>query len=338
MRFLPSLAATAIITIFSGLRAQSPGIVGVIVIPAPLITLTHVSIMDRPGGPPLENQTVILHDGKTAHLGAENTTPIADGAAIRDLTGKTILQNLVMAPEHIDYSSMIEGPFHMNEMESSLPKFYLATGVTSARTIGSLETYTDLPAKTDVDAGKIPGPKHHLTAPYVDGAAKSISQLHGVKRAVAAVQMVNYFTDEGFTSLKAYINLASDILPATVTAAHQRGLHVTDQLGKTSCHESSLAGIDNLEHGFIAPSDVIAEHQISDNSDATANSRSPETLAPDTLNGSLAFGKTADLIVVNGDLPTDISDLLKAEIVLKGGKGYDSAALFAAVNGIVCIQ
>jgi imidazolonepropionase-like amidohydrolase len=93
--------------------------------------------------------------------------------------------------------------------------------------------------------------------------------------------MVNYWADEGFTSVKAYVNLPVDILSATVTAAHQRGLQVTGHLGKTSYREAALAGIDNLEHGFMAMSDFIPERKTGDASNATANSRSLETLAPD---------------------------------------------------------
>jgi len=338
MRFSPYLAATAIITIFSGLRAQSPAIDAFVAMRAPVIALAHVSIIDRLGHPPLENQTVIIRDGKLAHLGAENTTPIPDGAAIRDLTGKMILQSVVTLHEHLYYSSIIKGPLHMNEKEFSFPKLSLATGVTSARTTGSLEPYTDLHVNAGVDAVKIPGPKLHLTAPYVDGAGTGIAQLHAVKSAAEAVRMANYWADEGFTSVKVYLNLPADIRSATVTAAHQRGLHVTSHLGKTGYREAALAGIDNLEHGFMAMSDLITEHEIGDASNATANSRSLEAPAPDTLNDSLAFGKAADLIVVNGDPSTDISDLRKAEIVFQDGTGYDSPKLFAAVNGLVGIH
>ena len=51
--------------------------------------------------------------------------------------------------------------------------------------------------------------------------------------------------------------------------------------------------------------------------------------------GSIARGKRADLIVVNGDPSSRIADIEKTETVFKDGIGYDSAKLFASVKGRV---
>ena len=51
--------------------------------------------------------------------------------------------------------------------------------------------------------------------------------------------------------------------------------------------------------------------------------------------GSLVVGKRADLLIVNGDPSSRISDIEKVEIVFKDGVGYDSAKLFASVKGRV---
>jgi enamidase len=51
--------------------------------------------------------------------------------------------------------------------------------------------------------------------------------------------------------------------------------------------------------------------------------------------GSIAAGKRADLIVVNGDPSSRVADIEKTETVFKDGIGYDSAKLFASVKGQV---
>ncbi|MDB4893218.1 MAG: amidohydrolase, partial [Gemmatimonadetes bacterium] len=51
--------------------------------------------------------------------------------------------------------------------------------------------------------------------------------------------------------------------------------------------------------------------------------------------GSIAAGKQADLLLVNGDPSTRIADIEKLEIVFKNGVGFDSAKLFASVKGQV---
>ena len=61
-------------------------------------------------------------------------------------------------------------------------------------------------------------------------------------------------------------------------------------------------------------------------------------LGRDKTVGSIAVGKAADLVVVNGDPSTTISDITKVETVFKDGIGYDSAKLIAATKGLVGLR
>ena len=49
--------------------------------------------------------------------------------------------------------------------------------------------------------------------------------------------------------------------------------------------------------------------------------------------GSIAVGKRADLLLVQGDPSTDISMIEQVETVFKDGTGYDAAALLGTVKG-----
>ncbi len=247
-----------------------------IAVRAPVVALTHARVIDGLGHAPLTEQTIILRDGKIAAIGKDLAVP--KEALELDLANKTVLPGLVMVHEHLYYSSIVRGPLHLNEMEFSFPRLYLAAGVTSARTTGSIEPYTDLQVKANIDAGRAPGPKLHLTAPYFDGVETGISQLHPVADAATAVRMVNYWADEGFTSVKVYINLPHDIMAATIGAAHQRGLQVTGHIGKVSYREAAGLGIDNLEHGFMAMPDFVPNRKEGDPSNAVYNYRSLENL------------------------------------------------------------
>lgn len=51
--------------------------------------------------------------------------------------------------------------------------------------------------------------------------------------------------------------------------------------------------------------------------------------------GTIAAGKKADLILVDGDPSTTISDIERVDTVFKDGIGYDSKKLFASVAGLV---
>jgi imidazolonepropionase-like amidohydrolase len=49
--------------------------------------------------------------------------------------------------------------------------------------------------------------------------------------------------------------------------------------------------------------------------------------------GSIAAGKNADLVVIDGNPAANINDIEKVETVFKDGVGYDSAKLFDSIKG-----
>ena len=54
--------------------------------------------------------------------------------------------------------------------------------------------------------------------------------------------------------------------------------------------------------------------------------------------GTVAVGKVADLVVIDGDPSARIEDIRRMEIVFKGGIGYDSKRLFDSVRGTVGVR
>ena len=54
--------------------------------------------------------------------------------------------------------------------------------------------------------------------------------------------------------------------------------------------------------------------------------------------GTLAPGKHADLVLINGDITQDIRNIRKTEIVFKNGVGFDSPKIFASVKERVGIN
>ncbi len=51
--------------------------------------------------------------------------------------------------------------------------------------------------------------------------------------------------------------------------------------------------------------------------------------------GTIATGKQADLLLINGNPAATISDIMKLERVFKGGVGFDAAKLLASANGLI---
>jgi imidazolonepropionase-like amidohydrolase len=377
-----------------------------------------------------------------------------------------------IARPNLDDTGHADDPLVIPQMTFSSPRLYLANGVTTLRTTGSVEPYTDLNVKRAIDAGTMPGPHMDVTGPYLEGQNSPFIQMHRLENVADTIRTVNFWADQGVTSFKAYMNITRAELKAAIKAVHARGLKITGHLCAVTYLEAASLGIDNLEHGFYAntqndpgkepdrcpkgygeqtlvnmdPTGAdakaliatlvahkvaltstlpvfetrapgfrgLSEHQLSFLSDAARKdqdhlraiiaARKPERVealttawnndralerafvaaggllmaGPDptgggnvipgfgnqralellvdagftpleairigTLNGatflgladrigSIAPGKRADLVLVNGDPSTDINAIEQVDTVFKDGIGYDSAALLGTVKG-----
>jgi imidazolonepropionase-like amidohydrolase len=143
------------------------------------------------------------------------------------------------------------------EAPDSAPRLYLAGGVTTARTGGSLEPYTDLELRREIDAGLRPGPKLDVTGPYLEGKGSFAIQMHTLADAEDAARTVDYWAAEGVTSFKAYNYLTADELKAAIDHAHAHGLKITGHLCSVGFRQAAALGIDNLEHGLTVDTEFF---------------------------------------------------------------------------------
>lgn len=229
----------------------------------PLLAITHVRVIDGNGTPAREDQTVLLRDGLIAAVGRHVKLP--KDATVIDGSGHTLIPGLVGMHDHMFYPAPKVNPEAKEaiypEQASSFPKLYLAGGVTSIRTTGSTEPYTDLELKKAIDAGKIPGPKMHTTGPYLEGKGSFTPQMHELADAADATGTVDYWIGEGATSFKAYMHITRAELAAAIAAAHAKHIQVTGHLCAIGFTEAAELGIDDLEHGLPVDTEFMAGKQ-----------------------------------------------------------------------------
>ncbi len=240
---------------------QAPGAAAAqfVKVPGGKIALMHVRVIDGTGAPAQADRTILI-DGGTIVAVQAGGDPLRLGYAAIDLTGRSVLPGIVGMHDHqyyiarpnLDPAGHVDQPVLVPQMTFSSPRLYLAMGVTTLRTTGSVEPYTDLNMKSAIDAGSLPGPHMDVTGPYLEGAGSAFMQMHGLADAADATRTVNFWADQGVTSFKAYMNITRAELAAAVAAAHARGIKVTGHLCSISYPEAIAAGIDNLEHGFWA--------------------------------------------------------------------------------------
>ena len=230
----------------------TPGIQPFVSVDAPVVALTHVRVIDGTGAAPLADQTIVIAGGKIQSVGGA----APDGARVMDLTGYTVIPGLIGMHQHLFYPSGGGVPIY-NEHAFSFPRLYLACGITTMRTGGSLEPYTDLNLKAAIDAGRMPGPKMLVTGPYLEGAGAFTPQMHELKDAEDARRTVEYWVSEGVTSFKAYMHITRAELAAGIKAAHEHGIKVTGHLCSIGFREAAELGIDNLEHGLVVDTEFV---------------------------------------------------------------------------------
>ena len=252
---------------------------GFIKVDAPVIALTHVRVIDGTGAPAKENQTIVLRGGDIAEIGDAARVKTPDGATTIDLTGKSVIPGLVMVHEHLYYPT---GPGVYGQLGLSFVRLYLAGGVTTMRTGGNVNGFMDLKLKQLIEEGQQPGPAIDATAPYLNGPTTFL-QMHDMKGAEDARKQVAYWADMGASSFKAYMQITRDELRAAVDEVHRRGLKITGHLCSVTYAEAADLGIDDLEHGFLAATDFVADKQ------------------PDTCPGQGAGQRTISALDENGE-------------------------------------
>jgi len=243
--------------------AQSPGpdVQQYIKVSDSTFALTHVRVIDGTGAPAREDQVVVVANGKIQFIQPASSALPKDLKAY-DYTGHTVFPGIVGMHNHFYYSAAIEEQagatgkiappgFAVAEIPFTAPRLYLAAGVTTMRTTGSIEPYTDLRVKRMVDANQMPGPKIDISAPYLEGAGTFIAQLHELRGPDDARKFVAYWADAGATSYKAYMFITRDELKAAIEEAHARKQKLTGHLCSVTWREAMQLGIDNFEHGPV---------------------------------------------------------------------------------------
>jgi imidazolonepropionase-like amidohydrolase len=246
------IAAIAVPVVMSAQTSFTPAVQAVISVPETRIALQHVRVVDGTGKPPLEDQTIVIDAGKITAVGPAASTPAPAGARAMDLSGHTVIPGLVGMHDHTFYTTRGRSV----QLQFSAPRLYLANGVTTARTTGGTSPYHEINMKKSIDTGGTPGPRLHLTGPYLTGpgGAGTMAQIGSTEEAR---RIVNYWADEGVTWFKAYTDISREVLRAAIVAAHKRGLKFTGHLCSVSFREAVALGIDNLEHGLFTNSDFV---------------------------------------------------------------------------------
>ncbi len=236
----------------------SPRVREYVSVDAPVVALTHARVIDGTGGPILDNQTVVIANRRIKAVGATGTLQVPAGARVMDLTGHTVIPGMVGLHDHTLYTTRNR----IVQISFTASRLYLATGVTTIRTTGALEPYSEINLKADIERGEVPGPRMHLTGPHITGGrpfeygqGMRIEWMRHVSTPEEARRAVAYWAEEGADWIKLYTEITRAEVAAIVDEAHKRGVKVTGHLCSITFREAAALGMDNVEHGLLTNTD-----------------------------------------------------------------------------------
>jgi imidazolonepropionase-like amidohydrolase len=268
---------------------------------APVVALAHVRVIDGSGGPGKDDQTVIIERGRIFAIGGATAVHAPASAQTLDLHGRTVFPGLVGLHEHLFYELEPGGTTSDVLAQRTFARLYLASGVTTIRTAGTLDLDGDARLKRQIDAGQEAGPKIHLTGRYLQGTTAGPDPDDIAKQ-------VGMDADRGATSFKAYTTLRASELKAAIDAAHARGLTITGHLCAVGFREAAGLGIDNLEHGIAVDSEFYREKRPDECPDQGKVLGALLRMAP----GDAQIRQTIDVLVRDGVAVTSTLAVLES--------------------------
>jgi len=160
----------------------------VVAVDSPVIALTHARVIDGTGAPARDDETILISDDKITGIGKTGAVNVPANARTIDLTGRTVIPGIVGLHDHMYYSSGVSGS--MKLMPVSYPRLFLANGVTTIRTTGSVDPYQEMNIKALIGSGQTVGPEIVVTGPYLQGAPNLLNAMHPITSADEARRIV----------------------------------------------------------------------------------------------------------------------------------------------------
>lgn len=197
----------------------------------------------------LENQTVVVRNGRIVEMGSTVNSADARNGLVIDAKSKYLVPGWAEMHAHVP-------PIDDMEPMKEVLTLYLANGITTIR--GMLGHPRHLELRSKINSGEILGPHFYATGPSFNGQT--------VKTPERGAEMVREQKTAGYDYLKLHPGLTNATFPAIAKTAQEVGIgyvgHVSFNVGVWRAIDAKYSSIDHLD-GFIEAivpkSDTLAE-------------------------------------------------------------------------------
>ena len=200
------------------------------------LAITHATVIDCTGAPPMPNSTVVIAGGHITSVGPSDRVSIPAGAHVVDGNGKFLIPGLWDMHGHLTDAT-----------EDAFP-LLIMNGVTGVRDMGGDLAQIDR-WRSEIEKGTRVGPHIIRAGPFVDGPKEGVTNRLTVRTPEEARQAVRDLKAKGVDFIKVHNALPPDAFFALMDEARKEHIPVAVHLPRgVSSAEASDAGVASLEH------------------------------------------------------------------------------------------
>jgi imidazolonepropionase-like amidohydrolase len=223
MKRILQLGALALV-MAPGAQAQTQG----------TFAFTNVNVVPMTREAVLNNQTVVVRNGRIAAVGPAASVNVPQGATRIDGRGKFLMPGLAEMHGHIPGQNM--------QFAERVSFLYVAGGVTTVRGMQGHPNQFEL--RKRVEAGELIGPRMFLSSPPLSG--------NNVTDVATAEAIVRTHKTAGYDLLKIHEGLQPAVYDRIVATAREVNIpfggHVPNDVGVVKALESRQTSIDHLDN------------------------------------------------------------------------------------------
>lgn len=191
----------------------------------------------------IENQTVIIRDGRIAEIGPSAKVKIPEGAMRVEAQGKYLMPGLAEMHGHLPHPNQGEA------VAQSFLTLFVANGVTTVR---GMFGFPNHPALRDrIAKGEVLGPRLYAASPALSGQS--------VHSAEEAEQLVRKYKQDGFDLLKVHEGLSKESYDRIVKVANEVGIrlggHIANDVGLVRALKARQSSIEHID-GYLEAVDL----------------------------------------------------------------------------------
>ena len=220
------LLSTALVLSLLGLVADASG---------QTVVFEHVNVIPMDRERVLEKQTVVVREGRIAHIGADGSATAPPGATRVDGSGKFLMPGLAEMHGHLTANYLPDAA------KADVLYLYLANGVTTVRAmLGNPEAVTTRDA---IATGKLLGPKLYVAGPALNGKIAPNPE--------DGARIVREQKEAGYDLLKILGGMPGAVYDSIMRTAHSLKIdvagHVPAEVGVRGALDARQRSIDHLD-------------------------------------------------------------------------------------------